>query len=245
MADSMKHIAPSIGILRWEASKVSKGLKQLETLVGNSTNKKSFKYPVVFKHIEGANADTVIHHPSEDVYRRMVYASRELISEYNVQAIFTSCGFNGIFQNRLREDAGCPVFTSALLQIPFIEQSLDRDGKIIIVTADSKNLSEDHLKNCGACHIENYILVGLENYEEWNKIFVSDEEIDLKAVERIVIQSVKEAADTFDGQAGAVLLECTDLPPFSEKIRSEVHLPVYDFITMVNFVASALGVLTS
>ncbi|MFD1414947.1 aspartate/glutamate racemase family protein [Oceanobacillus jeddahense] len=35
---------------------------------------------------------------------------------------------------------------------------------------------------------------------------------------------------------GAVLLECSDLPPYAKDIQSHVQLPVYDFITLIKWI---------
>jgi len=35
---------------------------------------------------------------------------------------------------------------------------------------------------------------------------------------------------------GAFVLECTDLPPFSDAVRKATGYPVFDFVTLTNFV---------
>ncbi len=39
---------------------------------------------------------------------------------------------------------------------------------------------------------------------------------------------------------GAVLLECSDLPPYAAAVQEVVDLPVFDFITMIDHVHSAI-----
>ena len=38
----------------------------------------------------------------------------------------------------------------------------------------------------------------------------------------------------------AILLECSDLPPYAAAIQKATGLPVFDFITLANWVASAV-----
>ena len=44
---------PKIAILRWEEGLVPQGLMQLEELPGNSTNPKSYPFPVRMIHVPG------------------------------------------------------------------------------------------------------------------------------------------------------------------------------------------------
>jgi Asp/Glu/hydantoin racemase len=39
---------------------------------------------------------------------------------------------------------------------------------------------------------------------------------------------------------GALLLECSCLPPYGRTIQEAVGLPVFDYVTMINYVHSAL-----
>ena len=38
---------------------------------------------------------------------------------------------------------------------------------------------------------------------------------------------------------GAIVLECTNMPPYSEAIQEAIKLPVFDVVTMVNYAYSA------
>ena len=132
-----------IAILKWEEGKVPVGLMQLEPLPGNSTNLKSYPFPVKLISIKGANADTVIIHPSQELLKEMIRISKRLIKEDGIQAISTSCGFNAIFQKGLADALDVPVFTSALLQVPLVHNMIGKDQKIGIITANRAALTRD------------------------------------------------------------------------------------------------------
>ena len=40
---------------------------------------------------------------------------------------------------------------------------------------------------------------------------------------------------------GAIVLECTDLPPYAARMREELGLPVFDINSLVGHVAMALS----
>ena len=41
-------------------------------------------------------------------------------------------------------------------------------------------------------------------------------------------------------ETGAILLECSDLPPYAWAVQRASGLPVYDFITLIRWVHSAV-----
>jgi hypothetical protein len=229
---------PLIGILCWETEGCPRGLEQLEELPGNSTNPKTFKFPVKYRRVKGANIHTILENPCQSALRAMIREAR-LVEEEGLRAITTSCGFNALFQSELADSVRVPVFTSSLMQIPLIQKMLKKVQTIGVITAKKSSLTERHLKNVG---IDDEILLhieGLESCTEWNKIFLAPEEdIDISMVEKDIVDiacSMKKTSDI-----GAFVLECTDLPPFSDAIRKATDCPVFDFVTLTNFVYRAL-----
>lgn len=232
---------PKIAILRWEKGHVPKGLMQLETMTGNSTNLKSYPFPVKLVYVEGANVETVITHPSRELLANMIKISKKLVNEDGIKAISTSCGFNAIFQKELAEALDVPVFTSALLQVPFVHNLIGKNKIVGVITANKSALSKEHFHACGITDDINVEVMGLENAKEWSKIFEKpDEEFDIDVVTEEIIGVAKKGVAEHPN-IGAIVLECTDLPPYAAKIREAVNLPVFDFSSMMGHVAIALG----
>ncbi len=229
---------PLIGILCWEAEGCPRGLEQLEELPGNSTNPKTFKFPVKYCRVKGANIHTILENPCKSALRAMIREAR-LMEEEGIRAITTSCGFNALFQSELADSVRIPVFTSSLMQIPLVQNMLRKGQTIGVITAKKSSLTQRHLKNVGiddkiSLHIE-----GLESCAEWNKIFLAPEEdINISMVEKDIVAiacSMKKKSNI-----GTFVLECTDLPPFSGAIRKATDCLVFDFVTLTNFIYQAL-----
>lgn len=228
-----------IGILCWEAGQVPKGLRQLESLVGNSTNPDSYQYPVRLNPVHGANVHTILEKPDQAVLQTMI-ADAKLMAAQGIKAITTSCGFNAVFQRELAAAAGVPVFTSSLLQVPFVRQINGPKSEICIITANAAALSPTHLTSVGIASQDSLHILGIEQCPEWNRMFAEpDAEIDLDKIEQEVLGTALRALNMHPGIC-AFVLECTDLPPYSAAIRRQSGLPVFDFISMVNYVHSSI-----
>ena len=232
--------AAKIGVLCWETGQVPRGLQQLETLTGNSTNPASYGYPVRFHPVRGANVHTILENPDLKVLETMMADAAAMVSEKGIKAITTSCGFNAIFQRELAQAAGVPVLTSSLLQVPFVRLLHGPRSEIAIITANASALGPQHLRAAGIESMDGLHILGLEQCPEWNRMFAEpDAEIDLAVIEQEVLGTALGALQKHPG-IRAFVLECTDLPPYSEAIRRRSGLPVFDFITMVNFLHSAI-----
>ena len=229
---------PTIGILCWETGQVPMGLRQLETLVGNSTNPASYDYPVRFHPVRGANVHTILENPDPDVLRTMI-ADAQAMASQGVKAITTSCGFNAIFQQPLAAAVSVPVFTSSLLQVPLVQRIHGLMCEICIVTANAQALRPAHFSSAGITSTSGLHTVGLEQCREWNRIFAEpDAEIDLAVIEQEVVGTALRALEQHP-RIRAFVLECTDLPPYAAAIRRHSGLPVFDFISMVNYLHSS------
>jgi len=235
--------SPAIAILCWERTEgsIPRGLVQLETLKGNSTNPDSYNFPVRFCRVKGANIHTILERPDKGVLQEMIKEARTMVSE-GVRAITTSCGFNAIFQRELANALDVPVFTSSLLQVPLVHAMLGAGKEIGVITANKAALRREHLEAVGISESVPLRIFGLEECPEWGKIFTEpDKELDLDIIREEVVGVARSAVEKFPS-IGAFVLECTDLPPFSQAIREETGLPVFDFLTLVNMVHEALGI---
>jgi hypothetical protein len=229
---------PLIGILCWEAGCSPRGLAQLETLPGNSTNPETFAFPVSYSRIKGANIHTILENPCQKVLQSMIGEARQM-EERGIRAITTSCGFNAVFQRELADSVRVPVFTSSLMQVPLVQNMLGKQRTVGVITAKKSALTEKHLQRAGINDRMSIHIEGLETCTEWNKIFSSpDADIDIPRVESDVVRiacSMVKMADI-----GAFVLECTDLPPFADAIRKATGRPVFDFVTLTNYAYQAI-----
>ncbi len=205
---------------------------------GDVANATTYDYPVRFKKVQGFSVEKALG-KDESIYPDLLNAARDL-KENGVRAVTGDCGFMALHQNRLKQDLGIPVFLSSLLQIPFIRQVIADNGIIGIITASKQNLTPSFLKLMGIQDMSGIVIEGLENSQA-SKTAILDEKgsLDTEKIQAEVVSAAKILAEE-ENNVKAVLLECSVLPPYAHAVQEETGLPVFDYITMVNFVFSAV-----
>lgn len=219
------------------------GILCLETYYGRPPghirNASTFQYPVMYRVIKGATAMRVVKKADRELLNPFIEAAQELERE-GVLAITASCGFLALFQEELTDSVSIPVFTSSLIQIPLIHRMLRRSQQVGILTANKSTLTEAHLKAIGAGGVP-VCVAGMDDQQEFCDVVIEGrrEDLDLKRLEEEVMTVVAGMAGSCP-EMGALVIECTDLPPFAHLIQQKLNLPVFDIVTLTNMVYESL-----
>jgi len=225
------------GILKWETGQ-GITLTQLEQMPGNVMHPDTFSFPVVFKDVKGACYGSLIEHFDPALVQQSIRTAGELASA-GARFISTSCGFNIIMQEALADAVDLPVCTSSLLQVPVVLRMLSRGSAVGIVTADRRHLTAEHLRQAGITEDMHVFITGIEDVGEFQKVRQDPcAELDVEKFKREVIGTVRTLVDQHP-DIRAIVVECTDLPPCSEALRRELGMPVFDYVTMMNWMYAA------
>ena len=219
----------SIGILILDAA--------YPCIPGNVGNASTFPFPVRYKVVKEASIERLIKQKDITLLEPFIDAAIEL-QEEGVKAITGACGFMALFQREVSDAIDVPVFLSSLLQIPFIYQI--KKQKIGIITADSKSLTPEHFISVGVNKEIPLLIGGMEDQKEFREAILEEKgTLDSDLIEREVVGVAKKLI-TENPDIGALVLECSDLPPYAHAIQKEVNLPIFDFTTMIQYVHTAL-----
>ncbi len=234
----MKREKAIIGVLAWDTGS-SDTLSQLESMPGNMLHPDTFDFDLRIARVEGADYKTIVESPSEAVLKNMIVTARMLEDE-GVRAITTSCGFNAIFQKELAAAVKIPVFASSLIQIPMIYYSLMPEQAIGVITADKQHLTKTHFTNSGVSADIPIRIASISQVGEFAKLrdnptAVLDSNLFINQVVAVAEELINKNPDI-----GAIVLECTDLPPCSPAIRSATGLPVFDIVTLLKMVNDSI-----
>jgi len=228
--DSATEAQAVIGILVMDA--------RIRRIRGDVGNPATFPFPVICRTVAGATLKRLIRERDPSLLGPFVEAGWELVRQ-GARALTTTCGFMVLFQQELAAEFPVPVFTSSLLQLPFIERSLRPRDRIGILTADAANLTPEHLRRAGGD--ENRLtLFGLEDQPGFHEaIFSGTGRLEEDRVASEVVGQARRMAAS-DPAIRAILLECANLPPYAAAVQDAVGLPVFDYTTMLHHVHAAL-----
>jgi hypothetical protein len=218
------------------------GVLLLDTFVpfipGDVANATTYDFPVRFQKVQGLTTKRVLG-KDPAAFEPLLVAAEELAGQ-GVRAITGDCGFLAIHQRRLASRLEMPVFLSSLLQIPFISGILGPDRKVGVITADSKGLDEPLLSAVGVESGEQLVIRGMEEQPGFSKAVIEETGVlDSGRVESEAVSVARKIVED-EPDVGALLLECSCLPPYGRTIQEAVGLPVFDYVTMINYVHSAL-----
>lgn len=219
------------------------GILCLETYYGRPPghlrNASTFRFPVLYRIVKGATAKRVVMEADHELLNPFIEAARELERE-GVMAITASCGFLALFQEELTESVDIPLFTSSLIQIPMVYRMLRRNQKVGILTASKSTLTSEHLKAVGAEKVP-VCVAGMDDQREFCEVVIEGlrNELDVTRLGEEVLAAVEMLAEDHP-EMGALVIECTDLPPFAHLIQERIRRPVFDIVTLTNMVYETL-----
>lgn len=211
------------------------GILMLETRfprpVGDIGNPASFDYPVRYRVVRGASPARVVHERAKGLLGPFIEAGHALVDE-GCGAITTSCGFLVLFQKELEAALPVPVLSSSLLQIPSVSRNLPPGRSVGVVTISADSLGRDHLRAAGAP--DDTPIRGVAADGEFARRILRDEPtLDTQLAQSNVVEAAQELLREHP-QVGALVLECTNMPPYRDAVRRATGLPVYDVLTAID-----------
>lgn len=201
---------------------------------GNVANASTFDFPVRYESVSGGSIEGLLGRHDESLLDGFITAARRLESA-GVKAITGACGFMALFQNQVQQAVNVPVLLTSLLQIPFIRQITGR--QVGVITANNESLTRMDLTSIG---IENtdFISIGMEDSRAFTSgVLEESGTLDSAAIEEEVVAKTRHLLQD-NPDVGAILLECSDLPPYSHRLQKEFGLPIFDYITMIRHAAT-------
>ncbi len=218
------------------------GILMLETrfarIPGDVGNGGTWPFPVLYRVVRGANPDSVVLNGARGLLPAFIEAGRELV-ELGAEGIATSCGFLSLFQKELAAALGVPVATSALLQVPWVQATLPPGKRVGVVTVRAGSLTPAHLEAAGAPL--DTPMIGTEGGVEFHRVLVeqASSDLDLALAEQDIVAAGR-ALVAQHPEVGAIVLECTNMPPYAAALAEALDMPVYDVVSLISWLQAGL-----
>jgi len=197
---------------------------------GDIGNPATFPFPVRYRVVEGAYPRRVVLEADPSLLDPFVAAARRLQAE-GCSAIATSCGFLALFQAGMQAAVDVPVWTSSLLLLAGLDASLADGRRAGVLTVDAASLTAAHLEAAGAA--PDTPLEGLPPDAEFRSALLENRSsFDTGLAEAATVAAALRLVHRHP-EVGAIVLECTNMPPYAEAVRAATGLPVHDITTLI------------
>jgi hypothetical protein len=219
-----------LGILMLEA--------RFPRIPGDMGNGTTWPFPVMFRVVKGASPERVVLEGARGLFEDFLRAAEELVA-LGCEGITTNCGFLSLFQAELSTRLNVPVATSSLMQVPMVQALLPPGKRVGVVTVSAQSLTSAHLRaaNCP----EDLPFVGTENGREFFRVLIKGEkdDMDVSLAREDILDAGRELV-AHHPEVGAIVLECTNMPPYAAALSEAVGLPVFDIYSFITWFHAGL-----
>ncbi len=182
--------------------------------------------------ISGAWPDKIVQSGAGLRKGRVVTPILQLVrrlEQDGAKAITTSCGFLVLLQREMQAQVKIPVITSSLLHLPAL---LALHAKVGVLTISSSKLGVEHLRAAGVPRerMADVVIQGVDSKGEFATAILGNRaEMDLdKAGAEVVAAAI--ALKTREPTLTAVVLECTNMPPYRAAIEAATGMKTWALV---------------
>lgn len=209
------------------------GVIMLDTVfprpVGDIGNPATFPFPTRYVTVPAASPDHVVFRSAVGLTSRFIEAAVQLQSD-GCKAIVTSCGFLALQHHDIAARLDVPFASSSLCWLPTLYNVFGGPSKVGILTASARALSDDHLRRLGGDPISPR--EGVSEGTEFARVILGNQPSgNMKQLGKDVVDAAVRLV-TRQPQTRAILLECTNMPPYRDEITRRTGRATYDLIDL-------------
>ena len=220
---------------------IQRGGSRTPMVPGNMGNGTTFPFTLMWQQMAGnITIDMLVSaQPHPKILEQVIQAGKQLQAQ-GCRAVMGNCGYLANYQPEVAAALDIPVFLSSLLQVPVILQSIKPERKVGIICASGQVLSRaPALGNCGIEDLSRIIIAGAENTSQMKNVLSSIGHINNAVFEKELVELAKDMVEKHP-EVGAILLECSELPPYAWAIQEVTHRPVFDYTTLTKWIYNSV-----
>lgn len=196
---------------------------------GDIGNPSTFPFPTRFRTVAAASPEQVVFRNAVGLTAPFIEAALELQND-GCKAIVTSCGFLALQHHAIAAHLDVPFASSSLCWLPTLYAIFGGASHVGILTASARALSDDHLRALGGD--PRTPREGVPEGTEFSRIILGNQPTgDMEQLGRDVIGAAK-ALVRKNPQVRAIVLECTNMPPYRDEIARLTGKPIFDLVDL-------------
>jgi Asp/Glu/hydantoin racemase len=207
-------------------------------ILGDMGNGLTWNFPVLFRVVRGASPTRVVEQGATGLLEAFIEAARDLV-DLGAEGITTNCGFLSLFQRELAAAVQVPVATSSLMQVPWVQATLPPGQRVGVITVNKAGVTPRHLEAAGVPL--DVPIEGTEGGREFFRVLIRAEknELDVDLARQDILDAAARLVAAHP-EVGAIVLECTNMPPYAADVAEATGLPVHDIYSMINWFQAGL-----
>jgi aspartate/glutamate racemase len=213
----------------------------LPMMPGNMGNATTFDFPMVYREMNVDNVFDLMKPEMTENFTDGIVEAAKWLELQGVSAIMGNCGFFAHYQNVVQDRIDTPFFSSSLMMLPMMVQSLPRNKKVGVLTANGPLLqSGQAMENCGLSRelqASRVVIEGCQDDPEFASVMSLTGKLNANRFERDILEGIKRLLKK-DKDIAMILLECTELPPHAVAVQKMVKMPVWDYTSLTNWIYS-------
>ena len=202
--------------------------------LGDTANAATYPFPTQFLTVKGASVERITA-GDPSMAEPLIAAAQEL-ERRGARSISSNCGLMVHYQDAVARAVNIPVFLSSLLQIPMACRSIGANRTVGIIGSFVSRIGQDVLALAGAPEHAKTAVTSIEDSPEF--LNLSTHPLDTQAFTHRLVAAAQDMSKAHP-DLGAVVIECATFTPYAEPIQREIGVPVYDFVSLIEFAHGA------
>ncbi|MFZ0216943.1 MAG: aspartate/glutamate racemase family protein [Candidatus Dormiibacterota bacterium] len=207
---------------------------------GDNGNAATWPFPVLYRVVRGAAPGRVVRSLADATLLEPFVEGALELEHAGVELVTTSCGFLVLFQRQIQDRLQVPFVSSSLLQVPSLAAILPAGRRVGVLTIERASLTPAHLAAAGIDAEQRVGIVGMDEVGGYfvDTILGDRPELDVARARREHVEAARALVERWP-DVGAIVLECTNMPPYREAVSRATNLPVFDLTTLVGWAVAA------
>jgi hypothetical protein len=214
---------------------------------GDVRNASAYPFPIQYEIAEGVDIQALVWEENKSPCLAPIQRAAQNLERMGCRAIAAECGYFAYFQREIADCVDVPVFMSSLLQVPFAQQIVGTQEVVGILVALKRFMTDAHLQAVGIGLGSNYVLAGAEDdgrIPEFTNLWNAHVRPDPPEsyYDKAETQFVEVATEFYlaHPNMGAMVLECTGMPPFARALQREIDIPIFSWGTLLDYAYSVV-----